>query len=166
MIRKPWLPVIGACLLSTGLFLAWRTAAPADGRGGSAAPPDAEVRSEHRAPAGSAGKRSRPPHDGAAQPAEVARSLAELATVGEDELTERIDKRTADWPKEALPAAVEALFAAGEESPAASALKISLLRRWATLSPVDAAGWAASLSDAAAQSHAACASVADQASAT
>lgn len=100
---------------------------------------------DHPAPAATAGTRSRPPRDGAAQPAEVARALAELETASEDEFAERVGKRAADWPKDALPAAVEALFAAAEESPAATALRIELLRRWATLSPADAAAWAASL---------------------
>jgi len=152
MIRKPWLPVIGACLLSVGLFLAWRAAAPAeraDGGGGGAAA-GGTVADRH-SPAGSAGTRSRPPRDGAAQPAEVARALAELEAASEEELAERAGKRAADWPKDALPAAVEALFAAAEDSPAATALGIELLRRWATLSPAAAAAWAASLADGAAR---------------
>jgi len=148
MIRKPWLPVIGACLLSGGLFLAWRAAAPADGAGGGGARATvsgADAGPDRHFPGGSPGKRARPPRDGAAQPAEVARALAELATAAEDELSEWVEQRSADWPKDGLPAAVEALFAAGEESPAAASLRIALLRRWATLSPADAARWAASL---------------------
>ena len=149
MIRKPWLPVIGACLLSAGLFLAWRAGTPAadPSHGGTAAP-------ARDVPAASAAKRDRPPRDGAAQPAEVARALAELEAASEEELAERTGKRAADWPKDALPAAVEALFAAAEDSPAATALRIELLRRWATLAPADAAAWAESLPDGAARQSA------------
>lgn len=152
MIRKPWLPVIAGCLLPAALFLAWRASAPADRAGGGtgATTPDAAAASDGSAPGGAAAKRVRPPRDGAAQPAEVARALAELAATGEDALAERVGKRAADWPKDALPAAVDALFAGAEDSPAAAALKVALLRRWAALSPADAAAWAAALpSDAA-----------------
>lgn len=154
MIRKPWLPAVGALLLSAGLFLAWRGGSPSEdaGHGGTGATAAGTGRAPERdVPAAPAAKRARPPRDGAAQPAEVTRALADLAAAAEDDLAEQIGKRAADWPKDALPAAVDTLFAGEDESPAATSLKVALLRRWAALSPADAAAWAAALPPGAAR---------------
>ena len=162
MKSKSLLPVFGVLLVSGAFFLVCNPGLPlkdtdSSGTGSTAITADDTPKSD--VPSASDSKRDRPPRDGESKAAEITRNLAQLGALDEDELAEQVCKRAAAWPKGSLSATVNALFADGKVSPAAVALRLALLRRWATLSPADAALWAAALPPGAAR-HTAVESVA------
>jgi hypothetical protein len=149
MRRNHWLPLAGGLLLSGVAFLIlwWRETPASPAAMGRAKSADAvnarSVGDLAIAPIGKFHGRSQPSASAVDSP--IMKALAALENVSEEDQAELLEKITAGWGEERLSDAVIYLFKSESSDPCADLLKISLLRRWGNLAPVETATWAASL---------------------
>ena len=150
MSRNALLVLAAAGLLVAGGLLVVFRQSPMSGPMDPAVPPGEPARSTSgRVESGSSiaprKKRDRSPDAPAAVVDALTGAIADLEKVEAEDFAARLGKVVAGWRAEDLPTAVAALFNEDFPGDASVALKYSLLRRWASLSPVAAASWAEGL---------------------
>jgi hypothetical protein len=149
MRHKSWLPLAGGLLLSgAALFVLWwrvEDGTPHPGKGDEAVKKWEAAAGEDEAPEEVRMKRDRSPRPDSKNAGAFQEALRELEQAETDDFADSLEKITATWPREDLASAVAALFSREVSEDASVALRFSLLRRWASLAPADAAAWAASL---------------------
>ena len=151
MSRVPWLPLSGGLLLLgvTVLMFRW------PGDRAMPEPADHTIHSEESslspggegsgAPDAVPKKRDRSRDQASPSDPLLRNAMDALKNSGEDDLSEDLEMIVAEWNEARLASSVAAMFAKESADPREDLLRISLLRRWASLDPAAAAEWAKAL---------------------
>jgi hypothetical protein len=151
MSRVPWLPLSGGFLLlgAAVLVFQWpgdpdRPGVPRDSLSSGNSSGDAEG-DGGGAPDAVPKKRDRSRDQTSASDPMLRNAMDALRNSGEEDLSGNLEMIVAEWNEARLSSSVAALFAREAADPREELLRISLLRRWASLDPAAAAEWAKSL---------------------